>query len=480
MNIQDLFNYDGTTTAVISAGLALLLLATLLVTKLRRGRFITPITTLLVFAVVHDLLGYEAGFITANRINQTADALDYVMGKAMFMVALGIGSTLLAYIFTPVEVGNSFGSLLWRGSHNVPLSALKTRSRLLIALSIILLVGGLMGLGGIPLFNPALGKDRYLNTFRPTYNWVGFMANRGRDFIQLPAALLLIAFFRKKAKFADLTLGIVAVFGCLMIVERTPLVDIFLILVATLLLRNKTTFFAVTGVLLCFGYLSTQLLLDSAHGGDLSSSFGVVATALPEIRDFALTLISDPPRYHGLTFLVGVLPVPGFVSEFTTDYLLRTVTLKAAGIPLDAGHGGLRITMFGEAYINFGAAGPIVFGLLLGYMCAAFETVCDVAMRKDDIRFHFVVATLWMFLFEVYLSGSGVAGMVKTMSGLLVALLIAVPQFRSGILHADTWRARRWSLPKSMYPAKSSLELSGATAAVNFPSRTEESANWKS
>lgn len=460
MNLQDFLNWNHATALVVCAGLITLLIVTLLVTKMRRGRFVTPITTLLIFAVVHDVLGYEAGFITAHRINQTADALGYVMTKAMFMVAIGICSALLAYIFTPLEVGTGLGSLLWRGSHNIPLSTLKVRSRLLIILSIILLVAGLMGLGGIPLFNPELGKDRYLNTFRPSYNWVGFTANRGRDFIQLPAALLLVAFFRKKAKFLDLTLGVIAVFGCLMIVERTPLVDIFLMLVATLLLRNKTTIFAVAGVLLCFGYLSTQLILDSSHGGDIDSSFRVLATALPEIRDFGLTLISDPPRYHGLTILVGILPVPGFVSEFTTDYLIRTVTLKAAGIPLDAGHGGLRITMFGEAYINFGAAGVIVMGALFGVVCAAFESICSVAMCKDDIRFHFVVSTLWMFLFEIYLSGTGVAGMVKTMSGLLVALLIAIPRFRSGILHATVWKPKTRLVTAPVYSSASKLESS--------------------
>ena len=430
MTFDTFLNWSGPVQWITTLVLLALFACSLLMTKLRTNRFITPISTFFVFILVHCLVGYYTGFLTANRIGQIPDAIDYIMNKALIVVAVGVAATYMGYLLFPIAYGDKFGRFLWNAAHHVKIPQLRSRSRLLIVVSVALLVVGVLSLGSIPLFNNQFGKGRYADTFKAGNEWVRFISNRGRDFIQLPAAFLLMLWFRNKTRVLDLFLGVAAIASCLLLLERSPLVDIGLMLVGVLLLRGKTSIFCASGLLLCCGYLGTQVILENKTGYDPETALRIAATALPEVRDFGLLLINEPPRFHGMTLLVGILPIPGFISDFTFQYLLRTVTLVAAGIPLDAGHGGLRITFAGEMYINFGVAGAFVGGLLLGFFCAAFDRLFVVASTKNDIQFDFLISALWMFMFEFYLSGSGVMGMIKALLGVLVFMLIAFPSFQ--------------------------------------------------
>jgi oligosaccharide repeat unit polymerase len=222
---------------------------------------------------------------------------------------------------------------------------------------------------------------------------------------------------------------LVALFACVLTVTRTPVVDILLIVIVASSLRGRTAVFMLGGALVLVGYLCTQLLFVKDSVDSVDRVLQIAGGALPELRDFGNVLTNPPDSLFGLTFLIGSLPVPGFFSEFTTAYLMRTVTLNAIGIPLTAAHGGLRITYSGEWFINFGIAGVILGGFLLGVFAGWFGRLCSVARAIRDVRLDFLAASLWMmFAFQVYLSGSGVAGMAKVIVFILALFFVPLPR----------------------------------------------------
>jgi hypothetical protein len=202
-------------------------------------------------------------------------------------------------------------------------------------------------------------------------------------------------------------------------------VDVILIVALVALIRRQSKAFMLTGALILLGYVGSQVLLTKDAAESNASFTAGAGGGLPELRDFGNVIMGDPPRSWGLSFVVAALPVPGFISEFTTKYLLRTITLNAVGIPLDAEHGGLRVTYMGEWYLNLGVAGVICGSLLLGMFYSWLEGLLKLASRSEDVRLEIFAGSLWMLLsFELYLSGTGVAGMTKVM--LVVLLLLFV------------------------------------------------------
>jgi hypothetical protein len=407
-----------------AAGLLLLLCAVLCETRRREGRWFTPVSLFFVFITIHAIGGYELAFVSASQIGRSGAGMEFYFVKAYAIICLGAYGIFLGYLLCPAGVGMSAAAFLVRVSSRVSESEMADRARFFITISIVLTAAGMAQYGSIPLFQNL--AHRYTDTFNPAYGWVAFTVNRGRDLVQLPTALMIIMLLRRRQSSWNVICVLVALIACVLTVTRTPIIDILLIVIVASSLRGRASMFLFGGALVLVGYLCTQLLFVKDEVDSADRVLQIAGGALPELRDLGHVLTNPPDLLWGLTFLVGSLPVPGFFSEFTSAYLIRTVTLNAVGIPLTAAHGGLRITYSGELYINFGIVGVILGSLLLGVFAGWFGRLCSAARMISDVRLDFLMASLWMmFSFQLYLSGSGVAGMLKVM--LFVLALFFVP-----------------------------------------------------
>ena len=107
---------------------------------------------------------------------------------------------------------------------------------------------------------------------------------------------------------------------------------------------------------LSFQQSFAQLGLSTFYGNSYS-----------DLRDFALILSYwNGKFFYGLTYLAGLIAfVPRFISGFRDSWALGVVTATMAGFsPRE--HPGLRVGMFGEAFLNFGLVGVILLSLLTG------------------------------------------------------------------------------------------------------------------
>lgn len=423
MGLTDLLDNSALLYGLCATVLVLLFCVAAGVSRRANQALITPVTVFFGFTLIHILAGYPLAFVASDQIGRTGLAMEPFYNKSLLLLTIGVASMFIGFVVFPCRMGEGAQSLILRFATSITEEQLARRARFWVALSVLLTAIGLAGLGSIPLFmNPG---HRYADVFKPAYGWVGFTVNRGRDLVQLPAAILLLLLLKGRNKLLNLTFVSIALVTSVVTATRTAIVDVVLIVALVVLLRRQTTAFMLTGTVILFGYIGTQLLLakDAVESSD--SLVAGAGAALPELRDFANVIMRDPARSWGLTFVVAALPVPGFVSDFTSTYLLRTITLNAVGIPLDAEHGGLRVTYMGEWYLNFGVPGVICGGLLVGILYSWIEGLLTLASASNDVRLEIFAGSIWMLLsFELYLCGTGVAGMIKVM--LLVLLLLFI------------------------------------------------------
>src|SRR5207249_4239306 len=82
-------------------------------------------------------------------------------------------------------------------------------------------------------------------------------------------------------------------------------------------------------------------------------------SALPEIRDLGwMFQLTHGDRWWGSTFVQPVLPLPSFAVPWVEEHSLRTVTTKLIGLDRES-TGGLRLTLAGESFLNFGTLGVL-------------------------------------------------------------------------------------------------------------------------
>jgi hypothetical protein len=136
--------------------------------------------------------------------------------------------------------------------------------------------------------------------------------------------------------------------------------------------------------------LSISVLLDGLREPVFSLSqtigtFGLktlYGNSFSDIRDFALILsFWNGEHFLGLTYLAGIFAfIPRFLSPFRDTWALGVVTARMAGF-LPTEHPGLRVGMFGEAYLNFGLPGAMLLGLLSGAVLRLMDSRMKQAVK---------------------------------------------------------------------------------------------------
>lgn len=119
-----------------------------------------------------------------------------------------------------------------------------------------------------------------------------------------------------------------------------------------------------------------------------------------DFRDYAWILSGFDGRfYHGMTYLAGYMAlVPSFISEFRNDFRMGIITSTLAGLDPQF-HAGLRPTMFGEAYLNFGISGVVFIATLFGFYFGKLQMWVHDNLQPNRLGLRKVACGYIAFLF---------------------------------------------------------------------------------
>ena len=140
-----------------------------------------------------------------------------------------------------------------------------------------------------------------------------------------------------------------------------------------------------------------------------------------DLRDFAWVLSAwDGQYYYGKTYASAFISfIPTTYSSFRTKYNIGRITAILGGFSPKE-HPGLRPGMFGESYINFGFAGVIFIGMLMGYGARYMDYKAKVAAYSDDKLDFFVAGVGTIFVNNLAVS----AGFFTIYTFLFVVILL--------------------------------------------------------
>jgi oligosaccharide repeat unit polymerase len=187
------------------------------------------------------------------------------------------------------------------------------------------------------------------------------------------------------------------------------------------------------GIIVAFT-VATQIVIQSRYPntGRLTP-VQALGSVFSEIPDLGWILASfDPPFYYGKTYLADLLPVPKEVMPYKQDYGLTDVTKRLIGYDQVETFAGLRITAFGEAYLNFWYAGVAILGFLIGCCVFSISSALQAQqeMTRGDPLALYPMAVLWTYVaFVVYLAGSMAALDFVGTIGVLIVLYAPRPSF---------------------------------------------------
>lgn len=162
--------------------------------------------------------------------------------------------------------------------------------------------------------------------------------------------------------------------------------------------------------------------LRSADRSELQSKNALMESLIygnnfSDLRDFAWVLSKwNHELFYGKTYFSGIISfIPSGLSEFRMTNSIGRVTTSIAGL-FGGFHGGLRITIFGEPFLNFGYVGVVLIGFLFGYLLQYLNRRIMFFIEKGD----YIVAYSVMLLFTI------VFGLINT-SGFFTIYIIFIP-----------------------------------------------------
>jgi hypothetical protein len=252
-----------------------------------------------------------------------------------------------------------------------------------------------------------------------------WFANRAMDFLTVALPFLVYRVVKRPRVLAILFV-VVGYAALLLPLRRANLIGVLFASLILIGIRRGEVYSLTRRWILILASLyvfSQCLFLFSVFSSDLDAEevLSVSSTALPEVRDLAWTLNRlEGERLNGATFAQALVPLPSIASDWSANHSLRAVTTRLIGIDRTGESGGLRLTLMGEGYINFGYLGAIAASFLWGCGVACCEQLF-VAVRKvrsEFLNYVAVMCFVWT-CFLLYLAGTQAAAAIK-MGALLV------------------------------------------------------------
>ncbi|MGC2110061.1 MAG: O-antigen polymerase [Candidatus Korobacteraceae bacterium] len=174
--------------------------------------------------------------------------------------------------------------------------------------------------------------------------------------------------------------------------------------------HRKLILVTILGLAIAFFSLQAVFVsIQSDTNSLLANTAFVLRSASTEVNDLAWVLSEfNGHWYLGATWLAALWPLPATLSTFKDSYNLASVTKDVAGIPRDAETGGLRISMFGEAFLNFGYFGVVGLGLIFGVFVRKINALLAWAKFRGPLILFPCVFLYLVAVCQFYLSGTGV------------------------------------------------------------------------
>jgi hypothetical protein len=371
-------------------------------------------------AAGHAVFGYWAAGNSTDVIWINSNS-EPMFRRALFVIA----ATLLVAAFTYDVARGSRSAWVQRFGRHVRASeeGLIRGARGFVLLGALCVVYLVVAVGFMPFLAANPGTERYIFTeLGPAYWKYDWLRLRGLELLGCSVPLVLFSgvIYRKKR---DLLIGTVGILGVLVTLQRGTLISVFVTLILTISFVKGKFPRRYLGYLaaLVAAYYGSQIIALNALGESAPSGAVESATlsALPEVRDLGWVMsVAGEKRFYGATFAVPMVIAPGVATDFKTRYGLGYVTARLLGA-----QEGLRITLPGEGYLNFGALGFLVIGVVLGILCAALSHLSRTLLKNRDLASSYLIATLFVWLcFWLYMGGTANAGTVKNELILVLAM----------------------------------------------------------
>ena len=423
--------FPGVPGLLVPTGVCLLL-ATITIVRGTATRNLGSTRTLCVLffslAVAHVFIGYLSAGLTTQHTSIRSNA-DVYFANALLINSIGLLAAALGYSF---KLDGPPASL-YRGCSLLvnPDLADQLFRLLLIAGAVLMFVVywrlGFLDYLTVPAKWPFL---RYI-----TSDIAGgsardeWLANRAMDLLTVSMPFLVYR-IAKRPRLVGILLVIVGYLALLLPLRRANLLAVVFASVILMGIGRQDVYrltrrwlFVVASI-----YVFTQcLFLFSVFYNDLDaeSVLSVSSTALPEVRDLAWTLNRlDGQRLNGVTFAQALVPLPSLASDWSATHSLRAISTKLIGVDQTGESGGLRLTLMGESYINFGYLGTIAVGFFWGCAVAWCERLLVAIQRTRSEFANYIAVMCFVWIcFLVYLAGTQAAASVKT--GALLVLAVA-------------------------------------------------------
>lgn len=378
---------------------SMLILACLMaLASLRKER--TLVSAFFFLAAMHCILSYFLAFRSEEHIFFNFGHHEFWFAQAAFAVSLGLFGVSIGYQLS------DHTSRTWVNNLLIDEDKLRIATRVAVVFSaaVILYMYSRFSLVQVLLEDfISAGKLRYLGGESASDVWI---AAKALDILTYSLPILWV--IRKRN--LDYVVYVVGFAAFLLPLRRATILSV---LIVPLIARSGKINFrklAVVFLILISVYSASQIVFLSA---DKDSGIAAVASAFPETRDLGLVMVLMDGKYlYGSTFVQPLDPLPTFVSDWKQTHTMEYVTASLLGLdPLKREFGGLRLTMAGEAYMNFWLLGPPLLGLLLGFGIAWSERSLKFS---DTIPVRYLSATLFLwFSFWLYMGGTQALGTIK-------------------------------------------------------------------
>lgn len=407
--------------------LALGVVVLLRTSKRHRGATATLMGVFFLVATCHVVIGYAIAGQTSRLIwIGTSAKQDYA--RAFLLISAGLLAAMAGYALA-VGTPKPLVQQLCR-RFDFEDARVFAVARALIVTGAILVAFVYARIGLIPLLADSPGRARYFNyQLSSDYLLDEWLVSRALDLLTFSLPLV-IASATWRRKWLDILLSVVGMTALFVPLRRANLLSVVIVLLLMHALRAGRPQLKHAAVLMALigCYAVSQFIFFNIVGlADLDTDAGiaVAGSALPEVRDLGWMLdLAHGESLNGTTFVQALVPLPSLLSDFSQTRSLRAVTSRLIGLDVDRQTGGLRLTLAGEAYLNFGYFGPVIVGLLFGAGCAYVQTAMRELAARGAMWAYYIAAVLFVWLcFWVYLGGTQAAATIKVSGALLLLTL---------------------------------------------------------
>lgn len=413
----------------------------------RRGalRYLGTSQTLCVLffmlAVAHIFFGFLLAGLTTQHTSIRSNAQTF-FAQAMLINSIGIFAGALGYLS---KISGRPSSLI----PGIPMLIDKNIAEKLFRLLLIL---------GAALMFYAYWKLGFLDYLSQPSKWpfmryitgdiLGgsaadeWIVNRAMDLLTVSLPFILIR-MAKRPRPLGILLAVVGYVALLLPLRRANLLAVTMTFLIFLGIERYDAYRFIRKVVVSAAllYVASQCIFLLGIFADNMSPLDILSvssTALPEVRDLGWTLsLLNGETLHGVTFAQALIPLPSIASDWSSAHSLRAISTKLIGLDQTGETGGLRLTVLGEGYINFGYFGAVGAGFLWGLAAGWCEKLLQAVGMHTPIFVKYVAVLCFVWVcFLIYLAGTQAAASVKV--GALLILGIAwASKYRAGVLQAE-------------------------------------------